>query len=180
MDVRASTRFIRVSPQRTRNVVDLIRGVPVQSALTTLNFTNTKAAKIVNKTLKSALANAKQLEIENLDGLFVKEVFVNEGPIMRRFIARAMGRATRIRKRTSHITIVLSDGTQETVHEHHAAPQSAAHEVKEGAKEKHKDLHKKQTVKPTAKDSRMKLKSANKFVRTKDQKKIGTHEKKGM
>jgi large subunit ribosomal protein L22 len=158
----------------------MIRGVPVNTAITTLNFTNTKAAKIVGKTLKSALANAKQREVENLDELFVKEVFVNEGPIMRRFIARAMGRATRIRKRTSHITIVLSDGMQEAARAHHAAPQAAAHEVKEGAKEKHKDLSKKQAVRPTAKDSKIKSKAMEKFVRMKDQKKIGTHEKKGM
>jgi len=179
MDVRASTRFIRVSPQRTRNVIDLIRGASVNAALSTLNFTNTKAAKIVNKTLKSALANAKQREMENLDALFVKEVFVNEGPIIRRFIARAMGRATRIRKRTSHITIILSDGTQEAVHAQHAAPQ-AVHAVKEGGKEKHAQQHKKQLTKPQAKDSRMKSAAANKFVRVKDQKKIGMHEKKGM
>jgi len=154
--------------------------VPVNAALSTLNFTNTKAAKIVNKTLKSALANAKQQEIENLDALFVKEAFVNEGPIIRRFIARAMGRATRIRKRTSDITIVLSDGAQEAVHAHHAAPQAVAHEVKEGAKEKHKDFSKKEAVRPTSKDSKLKSKAMDKFVRVKDQKKIGTHEKKGM
>lgn len=181
MDIRSVTRFVRVSPQRTRHVVNLIRGVKVNAAMSTLNFTNTKAAKIVTKTLKSAIANAKQQEIEDLDRLFVKEAFVDEGPIMRRFIARAMGRATRLRKRTAHITIILSDGSKEEAHVHHHEAQGKPHEIKDGDKDKHeKDIKKKDLKGPTGKDKKLRLKALDKFVRVKDQKKVGAHEKKGM
>ncbi len=180
MDIKAITRHVRVSPQRTRNVIDLIRGAKAQAALTTLQFTNTKAARIVGKTLKSAIANAKEQEIENLDGLFVKEVFVDGGPIMRRFIARAMGRATRIRKRTSHVTVILSDGSTEVSKAHPREAQAATVENAAVSKDKHKDAHKKDIVRPQAKDSRLKSGAFSKFVRVKDQKKIGMHEKKGM
>src|SRR3989338_7203905 len=103
MQVRAITRFIRVSPDRARNVADLIRGLPVGEAVGIVRYTPTKAAGIVGMTLQSAIANAKAQKIEDVDSMKVEKITVDGGPIIRRFIARAMGRATRIRKRTAHI-----------------------------------------------------------------------------
>jgi large subunit ribosomal protein L22 len=103
-----------MSPRKVRQVVDLIRGRGVDESIHTLQFVN-KAAKVpVEKTLRSAVANIFQTEegkkLETSD-IYVKEAFVDEGPTMKRFRPRAMGRATRIRKRTSHITIVVGDKT---------------------------------------------------------------------
>ncbi len=109
MLVRAITRFIRVSPDRARNVADLIRGVSVSEAVSIIRYTPTRAARVVEGTLNSAIANAKAKKIEDVDSMKVEEVTVDGGPIIRRFIARAMGRATRIRKRTAHITIILNE-----------------------------------------------------------------------
>jgi large subunit ribosomal protein L22 len=101
-----------MSPRKVRQVVDLIRGKGVDESMQTLQFTN-KAAKVpVEKTLRSAVANIFHTDegskLETTD-LYVKQAFVDEGPTMKRFRPRAMGRATRIRKRTSHITIVVGD-----------------------------------------------------------------------
>ena len=109
MQIKSVTRFIRVSPDRARNVADLIRGLPVGEAVGIVEYTPTKAAGIVSKTLQSAIANAKAQKIEDVDSMKVEKITVDGGPIIRRFIARAMGRATRIRKRTAHITIILNE-----------------------------------------------------------------------
>ncbi len=104
---QATLRWLRMSPQKVRLVVDLIRGKPVEEALNILNFTPKAAAKPVAKLLRSAVANADVKGGYDLDKLMIKHVFVNEGQTWRRWLPRAMGRATRIRKRTSHITIQL-------------------------------------------------------------------------
>jgi large subunit ribosomal protein L22 len=109
MEAKAVARYIRISPRKARYVADLVRGKPVEEALNVLTFTTRKAAQILAKVLKSAIANAGQDESIDVDTLYVKGVFVDEGPTMKRFRPRAMGRATRIRKRTSHITIVLDE-----------------------------------------------------------------------
>jgi large subunit ribosomal protein L22 len=109
MEAKAVARYIRISPRKARYVADLVRGKPVEEALNVLAFTTRKAAQILAKVLKSAIANAAQDESIDVDTLYVKRVFVDEGPTMKRFRPRAMGRATRIRKRTSHITIVLDE-----------------------------------------------------------------------
>lgn len=109
MQIKSITRFIRVSPDRARNVADLIRGLPVGQAVGIVRYTPTKAAGIVGMTLQSAIANAKAQKIEDVDSMKVEKITVDGGPIIRRFIARAMGRATRIRKRTAHITIILNE-----------------------------------------------------------------------
>ena len=109
MEAKAVARYIRIAPRKARYVADLVRGKPVEEALIVLTFTTRKAAQILSKLLKSAIDNAGQDESIDVETLYVKRVFVDEGPTMKRFRPRAMGRATRIRKRTSHITIVLDE-----------------------------------------------------------------------
>ncbi len=109
MEVSARLRFVRVAPRKARLVADLIRGKKSEEALTVLTFTKKAAAKIVIKLLKSAVANAMQKKMD-ADRLYVKQITVDQGPTMKRFQPRALGRATTIRKRTSHINIVLDEG----------------------------------------------------------------------
>ncbi|HNR14040.1 MAG TPA: 50S ribosomal protein L22 [Thermodesulfobacteriota bacterium] len=109
MEAKAVVRYIRISPRKARYVADLIRGKRVEDALNTLSFTTRKASRIVSGVLKSALANAGQNESVDVDTLYVKSILVDEGPMMKRFRPRAMGRAARIRKRTSHITVILDE-----------------------------------------------------------------------
>jgi len=109
MEVRAKLRFVRVGPRKARLVADLIRGKGSEEALNILRFTKKGAAKIVIKVLKSAVANATQKKGIDVDRLFVKRITVDEGPMMKRFMPRALGRATMIRKKTSHIQIILDE-----------------------------------------------------------------------
>jgi large subunit ribosomal protein L22 len=110
MECRAVGRFIRVPPRKARLVVDLIRGRGVNQALDTVRFTKKYAARVVEKILRSALANAQNTHgARDVERLFVKEAYVNQGPVLKRFRPRAMGRATPIKKRGSHITIVLKE-----------------------------------------------------------------------
>jgi large subunit ribosomal protein L22 len=90
-------------------VTELIKGKPVEEALTILRFVPKKAARLVDKTLRSALANAEQNPNIDVDTLYIKRIFVDGGPTMKRWRARAMGRATKIIKRTSHITVILDE-----------------------------------------------------------------------
>ena len=117
MQIKSSTRFIRVSPARARNVADLIRGLAVSDAMSIVRYTPTKAAGIVEKTLRSAIANAKAQKIEDVNAMKITKITVDGGPIIRRFIARAMGRATRIRKRTAHITMLLNEVEKKEIKE---------------------------------------------------------------
>ncbi len=107
MEARAVARYVRVSPRKARLVVDLIRGKSVDEASAILKFTPRAAAEIVEKVLRSAVANAeKNLKIKS-DTLIVSTTFVDEGPTLKRIRPRAQGRAFRIDKRTSHITVVV-------------------------------------------------------------------------
>lgn len=106
---RAKLRWLRISPRKVRLVVDLIRGLPVQDALHRLNYSSKAAALPVAKLLRSAVANADQKGGYDVDTLVIKTAFVDEGPTWRRWLPRAMGRATRIRKRSSHVTVVLGN-----------------------------------------------------------------------
>jgi large subunit ribosomal protein L22 len=110
MEVRARLRFVRIAPRKARLVADLVRGKGSEEALNILAFTKKAAAKIVAKVLKSAIANATQKKTIDIDHLYVKRITVDQGPTMKRYQPRALGRATMIRKRTSHITIVLDEG----------------------------------------------------------------------
>lgn len=109
METRAVLRGARISAQKVRLVADLVRGMPVSKANDLLQFTNKKAAHIVRKVLLSAVANAENNLGADVDELKVSTIFVDEGPMMKRFRARAKGRGTRILKRSSHITVVVGN-----------------------------------------------------------------------
>ncbi len=109
MGVQAKLKYLRVAPRKVRLVADLVRGKQVEDAINTLNFCQRRAAQPVAKLLQSAVASADEKGDLDIDTLFVKRIMVDEGPTLRRFMPRAMGRATRINKRTSHVTIVLEE-----------------------------------------------------------------------
>ena len=109
MEASAKLKYARLSPQKTRLVVDMVRGKAVQEALNILKFSPQRPADVVAKEVRSAVANAEQKGVSDVDRLFVKAVFVDQGPALKRFMPRAQGRATRIRKPTSHITVVLDE-----------------------------------------------------------------------
>ncbi len=109
MEVRSTYKYARISPFKAREVTREIQGLPVSAALDLLTFTPKKAAFLISKTLKSAIANAENNANLKPDVLVVKEAIVGEGPTVKRIMARARGSASRILKRTSHIRIVLSD-----------------------------------------------------------------------
>lgn len=109
MEALAKHRFARTSAQKARLVADQIRGLPVDKALETLTYSSKKAADLVKKVLESAIANAEHNQGADIDELKVAKVFVDEGPTMKRIKPRAKGRADRILKRSSHITVVVGD-----------------------------------------------------------------------
>jgi len=109
MEARAVAKYIRMSPQKVRLVVDQVRGKQVEEAKQILRFTRKYAADPVSKVLLSAVANAKQNPNIDENILFVKEIYVDQGPSLKRCRARAQGRAASIKKRTSHITVVLDE-----------------------------------------------------------------------
>jgi large subunit ribosomal protein L22 len=109
----AVARFARVTPRKARRVVDLVRGLPVDVALAQLRFAPQAAAETVYKTLESAVANATGGEGLDRAGLVVSRAMVDEGPTLKRFRPRAQGRAFRINKRTSHITLVVQPGPED-------------------------------------------------------------------
>ena len=112
MESKAILRYVRVSPQKARLVANLVRGMDVPDAIETLQFTRKKSAPLVKKLIESAVANAEvkaerdEQELD-IDDLFVKTIYVDGGPTLRRFRPRAQGRATKVLKKTSHITVVL-------------------------------------------------------------------------
>jgi large subunit ribosomal protein L22 len=109
MEVASKLRFARISAQKCRLVADQIRGLPVERALQVLAFSPKKASGMVKKVLESAIANAEHNEGADIDELKVSQIFVDEGPTLKRMRARAKGRANRILKRTSHITVMVAD-----------------------------------------------------------------------
>jgi large subunit ribosomal protein L22 len=109
MEVMAVTRYVRISPRKARLVTELVKGKPVEEALTILKFLPKKGAHLMSKTLRSALANAEQDPNIDVDTLYIKRIYVDEGPTMKHWRPRAMGGATRILKRSSHITVVLDE-----------------------------------------------------------------------
>ncbi|NLN29503.1 MAG: 50S ribosomal protein L22 [Firmicutes bacterium] len=109
MESRAVAKHVRISPRRARQVVDLVRGKPVGEALNILRFMPNKAATPVYKVVESAAANAENNFDMNRDDLYIAKIYVDEGPTWKRIRPRARGMADRIRKRTSHITVVLAE-----------------------------------------------------------------------
>ena len=109
MEVRAVSKYLRVSPQKTRLVADMVRGKKVDEALILLRFTPKKSGRLITKVLRSAMANAENTNAGDLENLYIKTIQVDQGPRLKRFRPRAMGRATRIIKPSSHITVVLDE-----------------------------------------------------------------------
>ena len=112
MEARAQARYVRVTPMKARRVIDLIRGMKAADAQAVLTFAPQAASEPIGKVLASAIANATNNPAMDARSLVVTEAFVDEGPTMKRIRPRAQGRAYRIRKRSSHITVVVSDGTE--------------------------------------------------------------------
>jgi large subunit ribosomal protein L22 len=109
MKIRATAKFVRISPQKVRLLMDQIRGKRVEDALNSLSFTPKKGAHMLMKLINSAVANAEQNSGIDVDSLRISKVFADEGPTLKRWRPRARGRATRILKRTSHLTVVLDE-----------------------------------------------------------------------
>ncbi len=109
MESKASLKYARVGAQKARLVADLIRGKQVSDALKSLTYLNKKSAVMIKKLIESAVANADYKKTMDLDKLFVKTIFVDKGPVLKRFRPRAQGRAYGVRKQTSHINVVLEE-----------------------------------------------------------------------
>ena len=109
MEARAKVSYARIAPRKVKIVIDLIRNKPVGAAIGILKNTPKAASYIVEKLLNSAIANAENNHNMSADNLYVKEIYANPGPILKRIQPRAQGRAFRINKRTSHITVVLAE-----------------------------------------------------------------------
>jgi large subunit ribosomal protein L22 len=109
MEVAAKLRYARISPQKCRLVADQIRGLHVEQATQVLTFSRKKAARFIKKVLLSAISNAEHNEGADIDELRVAKIYVDEGPTLKRIRARAKGRATRILRRSSHITVAVAD-----------------------------------------------------------------------
>lgn len=109
MEAKATARHVRMTPRKTRVIINMIRDKYVDEALEALRFTNRRATDPVAKLLGSAISNAKEQFNAQVARLYVSEAFVNEGPTLKRYLPRAMGRATRVEKRTSHITVVVKE-----------------------------------------------------------------------
>ena len=159
MEVRSIYKYARISPFKVREVTREIQGLPVAAALDVLAFTPKKAAFLIGKTLKSAVANAENNANLKVDGLVVKEAVVGEGPTLKRIMARARGSASGILKRTSHIRIVLTDEIPIENRETRKAKQKQAERA---AKKGAEDRAEKGEAAPSAKKTKPKKKSKTK------------------
>ena len=113
MEAKAVEKYIRMSPRKIRYVVDMIKLRKIEDAVDILSLTPKKAAVIVKKAIQSAVANATENHKMKEEDLFISKILVNEGPTLKRFRPRARGRSTRIRKRTSHLSVYVSNGKEE-------------------------------------------------------------------
>lgn len=109
METRAVAKFVRISPRKIRLVMDQVRGKQVGEALNMLSFAPQRGARILKKLVNSAIANTEQNTSVDVDSLYIMRVYADEGPTLKRWRPRAQGRATSIRKRTSHLTVVLNE-----------------------------------------------------------------------
>ncbi|MDQ1335954.1 MAG: large subunit ribosomal protein [Thermodesulfobacteriota bacterium] len=109
MEIKAAARFVRISPRKARLVMGQVRGKKVEEALNMLSFASQRGAGIVKKLIHSAVANAQENAKMDVDALYISKIYADEGPTLKRWRPRALGRATRIRKRTSHLTVVLGE-----------------------------------------------------------------------
>ncbi|MBW1680561.1 MAG: 50S ribosomal protein L22 [Deltaproteobacteria bacterium] len=109
METRAAAKYVRIAPRKVRLLMDQVKGKQVEDALNLLSFSPKKGARILKKLIQSAVANAQHNAGLDVDALYVKRVYADEGPTLKRFRPRALGRAARIRKRTSHLTVILDE-----------------------------------------------------------------------
>ncbi|WP_413290356.1 50S ribosomal protein L22 [Bdellovibrio sp. HCB337] len=109
MEVKASLKYARVGAQKARLVADVVRGKNVNEAVKTLTFLNKKTAGLIKKLIESAVANAEYKKVMDVDNLYVKSIWVDQGPSLKRFRPRAQGRAFGVQKKTSHINVVLEE-----------------------------------------------------------------------
>jgi large subunit ribosomal protein L22 len=109
METRAVAKYVRISPRKIRLVMNQVRGKQVEEALNMLSFTPKRGARILKKLVNSAVANAEQNTDVDVDSLYIMRVYADEGPTLKRWRPRAQGRATSIRKRTSHLTVILNE-----------------------------------------------------------------------
>ena len=109
MEVKAIAKYVRISPTKVRKSAKVVKGRRVEDALSVLGFMPQRSAKVLGKVIRSAVANAVQKPDIDVDNLSIRNIVVDQGPSLKRFRPRAMGRATRILKRTSHITVVLAE-----------------------------------------------------------------------
>jgi len=112
LETKAVEKYIRMSPRKIRYVVDMIKSKPIEDAIDILSLTPRKAAAVVKKAIQSAVSNATENHKMKEEDLFISRILVNEGPILKRFRPRARGRATKIRKRTSHLSVYVSNGKE--------------------------------------------------------------------
>ena len=113
MEVRSVARYVRVSPQKIRMLTAAVKGKPVEAGLAMLRFMPQKAAGLVEKTIRSAVANADQNPDVDVDALVIRNITADQGPTLKRFRARARGRGSRILKKTAHITVTLAEGSHQ-------------------------------------------------------------------
>ena len=111
MEVKAVSKYVRISPRKVHIMIDAVKGKPIETALEILKFMPQKAAYIVEKIIRSAVSNADQHPDIDVDSLVIRNIIADQGPTLKRFKARARGRGTRILKRTSHITVILAEET---------------------------------------------------------------------
>jgi len=109
MEIRAAARYIRISPRKVRVIMGQVRGKKVEEALNVLSFAPQRGSRILKKLINSAVANAQENAGMDVDSLYIAKIYADEGPTLKRWRPRALGRATRIRKRTSHLTVVLDE-----------------------------------------------------------------------
>lgn len=109
MDSKASLKYARVGSQKARLVADVVRGKNVSEALKALTYLNKKSAEMIKKLIESAVANAEHKKTMDIDKLYVKSIWVDQGPVLKRFRPRAQGRAFGVRKKTSHINVILEE-----------------------------------------------------------------------
>jgi large subunit ribosomal protein L22 len=109
MEVKASVKFAKVGDQKARIVADMVRGKMVNEAIRMLTYDNKKPSMIIKKLVESAVANADQKEVIDIDNLYIKEIMIDKGPFMKRYQPRAQGRAFVIKKKSSHISLVLDE-----------------------------------------------------------------------
>ncbi|TET15998.1 MAG: 50S ribosomal protein L22 [Actinobacteria bacterium] len=112
METKAVEKYIRMSPRKIRYVVDMIKSKPIEDAIDILSLTPRKAAAVIKKAIQSAISNATENHKMKEEDLFISRILVNEGPTLKRFRPRARGRATKIRKRTSHLSVYVSNGKE--------------------------------------------------------------------